>query len=70
MRDKIKELVVEHGVYKLAEMRSHVNSFVEQQYPNIRKDNRSFYPLNRDLLNNIYKAKMQAGIKMAKYAKW
>ena len=60
--DKIKELVVDHGVIKLSEMRTHINLFVQQNYPSVSRDNRSYYPLNKDLLCHIYTTRRKAGI--------
>ena len=62
VRDKIKELVVEHGVIRVSEMRTHIKLFVQQNYPNVSTENRSYYPFNTDLCRHILYARKRADI--------
>ena len=59
---KIKELVLEHGVTTSAEMRKHLTLFVQENFPHVSEDNSSYYPSNKNILNQLYKTKRQAGI--------
>ena len=55
-------MVVKHGIYKTSEMRTQIRLFVEDNFPNVSPENRSYYPLNRDILVLIRKYRIQAGI--------